>query len=344
MKKTDKNLILAVDMCGCPNRCRHCWLGHMPNKKMNSGDDGFIVNFFKPYFNSVTYYSWLREPDFCENYAERWRKDNEISVNTKPQRFELASFYRLVRDKEYVKFLKQLNIKSVQLTFFGLENLSDKYVGRKGAFNELMKASDLLIKNKIAPRWQAFINQENSLEIVELLKLSQKLNLEKKCKDFGGKFTFFVHSGSCDGENRKLYNIRINKKDVPNALIPYYNDFDNMLTEAELCKKLANDFSHFVYHNENEVVLNISNQFDVFFNFTHMTDGWKIGNLKSDSQDEIIQQILTENTPALNIARSVTVAELVKSYGDFSSDRIFDEYDYKAYLLNKHIENCRLLS
>lgn len=340
MKNTDKNLILAVDMYGCPNRCRHCWLGHMPNKKMNNGDDEYIVSFFKPYFNSITYYSWLREPDFCDNYVERWRKDNEISVNAKPQRFELASFYRMVRDNEYIEFLKRLDVKAVQLTFFGLENLTDKYVGRKGAFNELLRASNLLIENHIAPRWQAFINSENAFEIVNLLELSKKFNLEKRCKKFGGEFNFFVHAGSCDGENRKLYNIRINKEDVPKALIPYYNDFDNMLTEAELCKKLANDFSHFVYQNKNEIVLNISNDFDVFFNFTHMTDKWKIGNLKSDNQDEIVRKILAEDTPALNIARSITVAELVKNYGDFSSNKIFDEYDYKAYLLNNHIENC----
>lgn len=340
MKKTNKNLILAVDMYGCPNRCKHCWLGHMPNKKMKNGDDELIVNFFKPYFNSVTYYSWLREPDFCDNYAERWIKDNQISVNAKPQRFELASFYRLVRDAEYIKFLKSLNVKAVQLTFFGLEKLTDKYVGRKGAFDELLRSSDLLIKNQISPRWQAFINQENALEIVKLLELSKKLNLVERCRNFGGEFKFFVHAGSCDGENRKLYDIRINKEDIPKALIPYYNDFDKMLTESELCCKLKNDTSHFVYHNEDEITLNISNEFDVYFNFTHMTDDWKIGNLKSDSQDEITRKILDENTYALNTARSITISDLVRNYGNFCSERIFDEYDYKAYLLNKHIGSC----
>ena len=45
MKKTDKKIILAVDMYGCPNRCKHCWLGHMPNKKLKNGDDELIVNF-----------------------------------------------------------------------------------------------------------------------------------------------------------------------------------------------------------------------------------------------------------------------------------------------------------
>lgn len=47
-------------------------------------------------------------------------------------------------------------------------------------------------------------------------------------------------------------------------------------------------------------------------------------------------------SPALNIARKITVAELAERYGDFESQKIFDSYEYKAYLLNKHIESvCR---
>ena len=116
-----KKLSLVVDMYGCPNRCKHCWLGHMPNHKMADKTDEFLIEYFKPYFENITYYSWLREPDYCDDYRQRWMKDNEISIQGRPMRFELASFYRLVRDKEYVKFLKEVGVKKVQLTFFGLE-------------------------------------------------------------------------------------------------------------------------------------------------------------------------------------------------------------------------------
>ena len=48
-----KLLSLVVDMYGCPNRCRHCWLGHMPNIKMEKGADQWIVDYFKPYFEKI---------------------------------------------------------------------------------------------------------------------------------------------------------------------------------------------------------------------------------------------------------------------------------------------------
>ena len=336
----DRKLIsLIVDMYGCPNRCRHCWLGHMPNIQMETDADQWIVEYFKPYFDKIGYYSWLREPDFCYDYRERWEKDKKLSVNTVPERFELASFWRLVRDPEYVKFLKEVGTKVVQLTFFGLEKMTDKYVGREGAFQELLQATEILLANEIAPRWQAFIYDENKTEIVELLFLSERLNLKGRCQTFGSEFKFFVQAGGCDGENRKQYPIWINKKDIPQVLIPFYYDYENLLTEAECCNLLREDLSHRVRTNGDSIVVMVSNTYDVFFNFTHMKPGWKIGNLKTDNPDELVRRIVEEDFPALNLARQVTMKELVARYGNAQSDKAFSLSDYKDYLLNKYLED-----
>ena len=200
----DKQLNLVVDMYGCPNRCLRCWLGHMPNRKMDAGADTFIMDFFSPYFEKIAFYSWLREPDFCDDYKNRWKRDLEISKNAVPKRFELASFYRIVRDDGYIPFLRSVGVKKVQLTFFGLKTTQDKYAGRPGAFEEIMRASDLLIDGGIIPRWQCFIYEENIDEIVQICRLAKQIK-ESRCPEL----EFFVHEGSCDGENRKLYPIRI---------------------------------------------------------------------------------------------------------------------------------------
>lgn len=123
-------LNVVVDMFGCSNRCMHCWLGHMPNRKMEEGADRFIMDYFDPFFDQIAFYSWLREPDYCEDYAERWAKDLAISKNTLPERFELAQGLR-----------------------------------------------------------------KNNYPALE----------------------FFVHEGSCEGENQKLYPIRIQKSHISPA-------------------------------------------------------------------------------------------------------------------------------
>lgn len=335
----NKSLILVVDMFGCPNHCKHCWLGHMPNRLMRADTDAWIVDYFKPFFNKITYYSWLREPDFCDNYRERWDRDNQISVNMKPERFELASFWRLSKDPDYVHFLKEVGVKKVQLTFYGLEKMTDKYVGRKGAFQELLTATEILISNQIVPRWQAFINEENRNEIVQLLDLINSLKLKEKCSAFGKEFEFFVHAGSCEGENRKLYNIRIEKAHITEELKPYYLNYDKAMTEQECCELFKDDSGHLVYHNEDQIVLNISNIFDVYFNFTHMSEEWKIGNMKTDAPEELVRKIVEEDTYALILAKTVEIKELVGRYGNENSDKIFFKEDYKAYLLNCYLEN-----
>lgn len=334
----ERRLALVVDMYGCPNRCMHCWLGHLPNTPPSPGEDELLVNSFRPYFNQIVYYSWLREPDFCGDYRARWERDCTLSVNCTPQRFELASFWRIVRDKEYVKFLHEVGVKTVQLTFFGGEESTDKYIGRTGAYAELLKATDILLENGIAPRWQAFINAENMAEVAELPALAEKLNLVERCERIGQEFKFFVHAGSCDGENRKLYPIRIKKQDIPQSLVPYYWNYAELLTERECVERLLKRTDHPDYSNGDFIVLNVTNALDIWYNYTHMSPEWRIGNLKIDGVEEIMRRIDNEDTFAQTEARKITFAELAEQYGDTASERAFSLGDYESYLFNKHLE------
>lgn len=334
-----KPLSLVVDLYGCPNRCGHCWLGHMPNRVMEEGADVWLVDYFRPDFSSVAFYSWLREPDYCDGYRARWARDNEISVGAKPERFELASFWRLARDPEYAGFLREVGTRRVQLTLFGLEETTDRYTGRKGAFREILRATEILLEHRIAPRWQAFLTEENREEVPALLELARTLSLEERCRAFGETFRFFVHAGSCDGENRKRYPVRIEKGHIPAALIPYYWQYDRLLTEADCCRRLRGSAAHEVPGSGETVVLNISNTFDAYFNFTHMTPEWRIGNLRTDPRPELIRRITEEDIPALRLARGITLGELAERYGDPSSERAFTLEDYQGYLLNRYLED-----
>lgn len=68
-----------------------------------------------------------------------------------------------------------------------------------------------------------------------------------------------------------------------------------------------------------------------------MLPEWRIGNLKEDPIEELVRRVTTEDTPALRAAREITTGELVRRYGDFSSERAFEEDDYRLYLLNRHL-------
>lgn len=331
-------LTLCVDLYGCPNRCTHCWLGHMPNRDMGPEADAWIVSQFKPYFDRITFYSWLREPDFCADYRGRWERDKALSTGAPPERFELASFWRLVRDPDYVNFLKELGVPAVQLTFFGTEQTTDRCVGRRGSFLELLQATDILLEHEISPRWQLFLTEENRQEALELLHLSQSLELSSRCEAFGGRFRFFVHGGSCDGENRKRYSSMIQKGHIPELLIPYCLNYEQLHSEAEYCALWQGESSRVVPHNHKKIVIYVSNRFDLYYNFTHMRPEWRIGNLQTDPIEELVRRIVEEDTPALRAAREITLGELTERYGSASSARLFEVEDYKQFLLNQHLE------
>lgn len=49
-------------------------------------------------------------------------------MNAVPRRFGLTSLWRLARDPAYADFLKEAAVSCVQLTFFGMEGTTDRYV------------------------------------------------------------------------------------------------------------------------------------------------------------------------------------------------------------------------
>lgn len=81
--------------------------------------------------------------------------------------------------------MKSLGVRQAQLTFFGGEAITDRYVGRKGAFRELLKAIELLLEKEIAPRIQVFVNKETLPELPLVEALIHELRLPKRCGAFG---------------------------------------------------------------------------------------------------------------------------------------------------------------
>ncbi len=56
MKKL-KELTIALDMYGCPNRCKHCWLGVPPCGNMPVSELEHAAEAFRPFTDSLTVYS-----------------------------------------------------------------------------------------------------------------------------------------------------------------------------------------------------------------------------------------------------------------------------------------------
>ncbi len=345
--KPFSRITVCLDMDGCPNRCRHCWLGHGPNGRLSEDELRFTAAQFRPFADRLVVDDWYREPDFSPDYRERWRLCQALSDLPRTH-FELISVWRLVRDETYVEWLSSLGLRAAQLTLFGGEETTDLYTGRRHAYREILEAIDLLVENRIVPRIQVFVNRENIGELPQIAALIKEKRLEARCAAFGGEFSCFVHQGSCDGENEKLYPVRVTPAElerIPEPLAGYtlkHFHKESLMdvfgrTERELYRELLADRSTESYVDDSPVFF-VDASFNVYPNRTCPAPFWRLGNLKADGAAKILENYVQNRSLAQSVRASLPVCELAKAQGDPDSLRLFSKGDYIDFLLNRY---CR---
>lgn len=340
-----KEITLCFNIYGCPNSCKHCHVSGAPSKKMDIKLIEKQVEKFKAAGYRTDVYSWYLEPDFPNNYKELFSWEQNMSDKSH-EHFELASDFRIVRDKEYVKWLKELGLKKVQLTFFGMEELTNYYTGRNNAFNELIEAIDILIENEIAPRIQYFLYKDTINELDEFISYIDSLKVEERCNSFNSKFELFVHTGSCLGTGINLYEKWITDEDL--VKIPAYvidktlehykvSNFNEVLgsTEQDLYQKHMDNKSFHTYESNN--ILYVDNKYNVLPNSASLNDYWIIGNLFTDSVEEIMDKYLNGDYYGNNISKTHSIGEMIKEVGNPNSIRLFNEDDYLDFVRDMFI-------
>lgn len=341
------SITLALDMKGCPNRCKHCWMGWSPNGDMPEEDLTAAAADFAPFAGTLEILDWDREPDYSDRYRERWELCCKLS-GPKPHQphFELASVWRLVRDGSYAPWLASLGVETVQLTLFGGEETTDWYTGRKGAYREILQAIDVLLQNGVAPRIQVFVNRQNLPELSHIEQLIEKLDLDRRCREIGREFACFVHQGSCDGENRRFYDVWVTPEDldkIPARLAAGTLKHFKAKTllevfgqpESELYRELLSDEATFRYVSDDPVFF-IGHNYDVYPNITTPSPIWRLGNWKKDGAEAVLDAYANSRSPAQRTRLTVPARQLAEACGDPESRRLFGREDYIELLLHRY--------
>jgi len=341
-----KKLGVMVDMAGCPNRCRHCWLGNHKNGNMTVDDFRSIAEQFKGWrdengegIGELGFFSWWREPDFRDDYRALWELEKELSSPGQAQRFELLSIWRLSRDKSYAKWAATHKPKACQITFFGMEKNTDWAANRTGAFKDNLLATERLIEAGIAPRWQLFITKRGLADLETFLRLIYDLDLHKRCEAIGQKFEVFIGGVSPEGSGYKLEDERIEKSDlllIPKGLIDICREGiellgqpEHMLLDSLLCDNTPPNIW------ENIPSISVNADFDVYPNIAEPAEWWRLGNLKTDGIDVILKAYRYETTPGMRMNRKLAVSELARRYGDKSSTKLYRRDDLVCCFMHR---------
>ena len=338
---------VALDMHGCPNRCRHCFMGRRHSGKMTEDDLRWAAGQFREFKNSATgqplwpeinVMSWAYEPDYSPNYRRLYEVENELSTlpSLRP-RHELLSAWRVARDPEYAPWAYSIGLQACQLTFFGLEEATDWGCRRKGAFKDLLIATERLLAAGIRPRWQLMFTKRILPDLPGLIKLAEELRLRERCEALDGEFRFFMHSAAPSGEGKYLESLRPTLEDL--ALVPeWLRDPSETKSESELLPELMRDEQPAAKSIKDfsgpSLFFLIAPNFDVYPNAEGMCAPWRLGNLTQDGLATIADNLVNCRTPGLQALFQAPVAELASHFGRPDSRRIYHPADLKGRWVN----------
>ena len=336
--KNQSCLGIMVDLAGCPNRCRHCWLGEHRNGCMGAQEFIKIAIQFKRACEAVengcrelSFFSWWREPDFHRDYRELWRLEQELSSPGRAQRFELLSTWRLARDERYAPWAAALPTQACQVTFFGMEQSTDWGMRRRGAFRDQLTATERCLDAGIAPRWQLFLTKRCLAELDDFLRLMDRLRLPQRCEAIGRRFEFFIGGMTPEGSGYEREPLRIERQDlkcVPRELVDRSRDGLRLLGRpeqewmAELSQEEAPPGMRAALP-----CLAVDADGDVYPNLAEPAPWWRLGNLYTDGAEKILQVYQAGVTPGMRANATVPRSTLARRYGDARSSKLYDKDD-----------------
>ena len=354
MPKIDTEQIgVAFDMQGCPNRCRHCWLGHGSRHTLSEEDVRWGVSRFRDFLagdslpvKRLSVATWFREPDFRDDYRKLYDLEAALG-DTKPNRYELLSVWRLARDESHARWAKSVGPDTCQISFFGMRETTDWFYRRKGAFDDALTATERLLDAGMKPRWQLFLTTKLLPELNEFLRLVDQHRLRYRVRELGGEFQLFMHTPGPDGQARELEHRRPTAEqlvDLPEAIM------------APSRKHFGRDI---LWHTEDTLVAEIRSgseleigswlpdvlwffvcaNWDVFANVGTLEPWYRLGNLKQDQVESIISGYEGDSVLGLGVQFHEPAARLTERYGDPSGQKVYSsKEDLLSLYRAKHCE------
>ena len=343
---------LAFDMRGCPNRCRHCYLGPGSNYTLSEEDVRWGVSQFRDLIairntpiKKLSVSTWFREPDFGGDYRKLYDLEAELG-DGKPNRYELLSVCRLAQDDTYAQWAKSVGPDTCQISFFGMRETNDWFFRRKGAFDDALTATERLLDAGMKPRWQVFLTTKLLPELGEFLRLIDQHRLRHRVQELGEEFQIFLHPPGPDHEARRIENLRPNAEqvaDLPEVILsPSQKHFGKDIlwqTEETLYAEILNDDDIEGRWLPKVLWFFVCSDWDIFANVGTLEPWYRLGNLKRDSFESIIRKFEDDSVLGLNVQFHESPVRLAEHFGDPRGQKVYSsKEDLLSLYRGRHCE------
>ncbi|HUW12791.1 MAG TPA: hypothetical protein VM537_23895, partial [Anaerolineae bacterium] len=224
------------------------------------------------------------------------------------------------------------------LTFFGMEETTDWAVRRRGAFRDLLIATERLLAAGIRPRWQLIFTKAIIPDLPGLIALAKERRLRERCEALGGPFTFWMHTPTPDGAALGLEHLRPTEGDLERVPRDFLEQSEARIggpigtPERRLLRSLRDEGGPALRSvseatSGHPVSFHIAPGFDVYLTFMAVWPAYRLGNLKTDGVAGVVDTYEQDRTPGQQAMFHTPTSELARRYGRPHGRRLYDRGD-----------------
>ena len=99
---SSREVAVTLDMAGCPNRCRHCWVGNHPNIHMSEKTLRWVINQYREYVHPTA-----STPFFDQIIVQTWYRGRKVwstGLYATVYKFDLIRRWLRLWGEEYRRF------------------------------------------------------------------------------------------------------------------------------------------------------------------------------------------------------------------------------------------------
>ncbi len=318
----------------CVNRCKHCYYYGAPGKPMMEHEKmDFILEKtaeIKEKFPLVMP-QYFDEPTIHPDFVRIFEKQSKLGLIWNGFFFPTNGYGLARMNGTEWKRLKEAGFDELQFTFYGLEEVHDKFAGRKGAFKDLVTA--IRKANQYDLNWYATVIFHTGL----IGKLPQIIEEIKKIgENRGKKVGWFIFHWQGRGIDDKLRPRKKDYDNLPDGLQrkhwkPEYQHIDEILKDKALRNKTALEA---LGHLCNYISLEVQYDMSIYYGggcdyapSPEFLPYLKIGKLGKEGFFPLIKKYLEDPPLALKLLEKITWGELAERFGDKSNDCLHFQSD-----------------
>ncbi len=206
---------------------------------------------------------------------------------------------------------------------------------RRGAFRDLLVATERLLAAGIRARWQLIFTKALIPDLPGLIALAQELRLRERCGKLDGPFTFWMHTPSPDGAALGLEHLRPTERDLDRVPRDFLGQSEARIggpigtPERVLLRRLREETGPAVRSvgeatSGHPVSFYIAPGFDVYLTFAAAWPAYRLGNLKADGVAGVLDAYEHDRTIGQQAMFHLPTAELARRYGRPCGRRLYD--------------------